>query len=122
MDHNDTQLTVPEASDQLHIIWPDGHVSTFNADWLKKRRFPEKKEAASSIIPDRVQLWESGQEEEIPRMRFDDVLTDDNVLYKWIDLLQVYGAVLVENAPKLFGQVTRLAERVAGYLHSTPQG
>ena len=97
-------------------------MSTFNADWLHERCFAEDIEPVKSITPNHVALWGSEQIENIPRMNFDDVLTDDSALFKWIDFLRVYGLVFITDSPKEPGQVKRLAKRVAGYLHPTVHG
>ena len=105
----------------MRIVWPDGHVTTFNAGWLHDRRFPEEK-AVESIIPEDVELWETEMKDKIPQMQFDEILSDDKALCKWIDFLRIHGLVFIRDVPQELGQLTRLAERVAGYLHPTVFG
>ncbi|XP_066556883.1 gamma-butyrobetaine dioxygenase [Amia ocellicauda] len=106
---------------KVSVIWPDQHISEFDADWLKKRCFSpsaRQKQQMELFLNDR-HYW--GSELQIPTASFEEVLTDDKAAYAWLAALRRVGIVYLKGAPVEQGQVARLSERI-GYLRLTFYG
>ncbi|CAH1797488.1 unnamed protein product, partial [Owenia fusiformis] len=66
-------------------------------------------------------LWGSEFKDQLPNIDFGKVLTDDKELYEWMRKLEIYGLVLLKNAPRETGQLKELSKRVA-FLKKTHYG
>ena len=109
----------------VQITWSDGHVSSFDANWLLERKLPEDKPSFvhGNIIRDGVKLWGKNEiQENIPQLgTFDQFITDDETLYKWLDSLHTYGIALLTDASTELGQLHRVGAQV-GHLKPTMLG
>ncbi|KAI1890160.1 hypothetical protein AGOR_G00170810, partial [Albula goreensis] len=124
-----SQLDVDTAVDQVSltestkvsIVWPDQHISEYDADWLKKRCFsPEARRAQQEErFLNKRTYW--GSDLRIPTASFEEVLHDDKAALDWLLALREVGIVYLKGAPAEKGQVARLSERI-GYLRLTFYG
>ena len=55
------------------------------------------------------------------RWVFFKLLSDDQSLYDWIEMLEEFGVCIIKDAPPTNGQVSKLAERVA-FVRKTNYG
>lgn len=106
---------------KVSIVWPDQHISQFDAEWLKKRCFSD---AARQTMQEELFLndrffWDSSLL--IPSSDFQEVLEDDQAALSWLLALRRFGIVYLKGAPAERGQVSRLAQRI-GYLRLTFYG
>ncbi|KAB7506959.1 Gamma-butyrobetaine dioxygenase, partial [Armadillidium nasatum] len=117
-----THVEIAENS-VLKITWSDGHCSQYTFQWLKERGFTTK--ANELKRPTTYKLnkvyWGSEILENIPTVKFYDLMTDDCALLTWLQQLEVFGFVLISNAPAEYGQVRQLTERV-GFIKKTHYG
>lgn len=124
-DVNTTASSATLSSDlqQIKVKWEnDEHVSIFDTNWLKKRRFPtSESQVGEKISYSYRRLWASDLNDNIPTVDFDDILNNDMTLYKWLQDLATVGLTLIKNVPSEVGQVERISERVA-YLRVTNYG
>ena len=62
-------------TDELEVIWSDGHVSKFTSDWLKRRSFNETNRISEGLSLRRPErLWTANQMKgKIPRVNFKEV-------------------------------------------------
>lgn len=106
---------------KVSVVWPDQHVSVFDADWLKKRCFsPAARQALQEelFLNDRY-YWDSKLR--VPTVDFEEVLRDDKAALTWLQALRRVGIVCLKGAPLEKGQVNRLGERI-GYVRMTYYG
>lgn len=66
-------------------------------------------------------FWGSELTEKIPTANFNDLITDDVALLTWLQQLEVFGFVLIQNAPVEHGQIKKLADRVS-FIRKTHYG
>lgn len=110
---------------ELSITWPDGHVSLLDADWLFEKRLSEESklqaENCEEVTTRNVLLWGNEFKDQIPCLRFDDILNDEEVQFDWLNSLYRYGVMLITDTPVQKGQLDKLGELV-GYLRMTAYG
>ncbi|XP_061595064.1 gamma-butyrobetaine dioxygenase [Cololabis saira] len=106
---------------KVSIVWPDQHISVFDAEWLKKRCFsPTARQALQEeLFLNERYCWDSNLR--IPTADYHEVLHDDKAAFAWLLALRRVGIVYLKGAPVEQGQVARLAERI-GYLRLTFYG
>lgn len=106
---------------KISVAWPDQHISEFDANWLRTRCFHQStREEKQNQYFMRDQLhW--GSEFQIPTANFEEVLTCDEVAYKWLCNLRRVGFVQLKHAPAEKGQVAKLGKRI-GYVRLTFYG
>ncbi|XP_036619568.1 gamma-butyrobetaine dioxygenase [Trichosurus vulpecula] len=106
---------------KVHIIWPDEHMSDFEADWLKKRCFSQKSRAKlqKELFMPECQYW--GASLQLPTLDFEDVLTSDEHAYNWLSTLKKIGIVRLTGAAAQRGEVAKLGKRI-GFLYLTFYG
>ncbi|MFT5658014.1 MAG: trimethyllysine dioxygenase [Gammaproteobacteria bacterium] len=106
----DTQL--------VEIEWADAPTTTVSAQLLAgvETRAPESHELAPGH--ERV-LWDKDAPlPELPKVHYDDVMTDDGTLREWLENIVVYGFSLVEGVPSTEEATRALAERI-GLIQET---
>ncbi|KAM4744917.1 gamma-butyrobetaine dioxygenase [Anableps anableps] len=106
---------------KVSIVWPDQHMSVFDAEWLKKRCFSAAARQAmqEELFLNERYYWDATLC--IPKADFQEVLHDDAAALAWLLALRRVGIVHLKGAPAEQGQVARLAERI-GYLRLTFYG
>lgn len=106
---------------KVSIVWPDQHISLFDAEWLKKRCFSSAARQAmqEELFLNERYYWDSKLR--IPTADYQEVLQDDKAALAWLLALRQVGIVYLKGAPAERGQVSRLAERI-GYLRLTFYG
>ncbi|XP_028410876.1 gamma-butyrobetaine dioxygenase-like [Dendronephthya gigantea] len=107
----------------LEVKWEDGHTSNYSSDWLKYLRYrPLVEEQSPSLIKKGIQLWgeEMSEKSNLPVFQFDELMADDEVLYKWMVAIATQtGIAKIENAPKEAGHIRKMGERVGYLVQST---
>ena len=124
-DVNTTASSAELNSDlqQIKIKWDnDEHISIFDADWLKRRRFPTSEDQVGKKISySNRRLWAKDLNGNIPTVDFNEILSNDMTLYEWLQDLATVGLTLIKNVPQEVGHVERLANMVA-YTRVTNYG
>ncbi|XP_015751153.1 PREDICTED: gamma-butyrobetaine dioxygenase-like [Acropora digitifera] len=108
---------------KLSVAWPDGHVSLLDSDWLFEKRLADevKPPDFAEVTTRNVVLWGNEFKERIPRLKFHDILSDEEVQFDWLNSLYRYGVMLITDTPVQEGQLDKLGELV-GYLRMTAYG
>lgn len=111
--------------DRIVITWPDGHISTFESEWLHSRRLSDRKNSntdRSTLNRDGVEFWNAEKlQDKIPKSDFHEIMEDDQALFEWLKALHSVGIALVTNTPQKVGQGEKLSDRV-GYFKTTHYG
>ena len=96
-----------------------------DANWLLECKLPEDKPSFvhGNIIGHGVKLWGKNEKQgNIPQLgTFDQFMTDDETLYKWLDSLHTYGIALLTDASTELDQLHGVGARV-GRLKPTMLG
>ena len=104
----------------MHLCCP-GAVTPFA---LCIRYCPPGEDQPYGVLRKGIKLWgpEMSKEGSMPTFQFEELLNDEEELYKWlVTLVAETGIAKVENAQKEKGQLRILGERV-GYLMQTSYG
>ncbi|XP_054764837.2 gamma-butyrobetaine dioxygenase-like [Lytechinus pictus] len=104
----------------LIFNWEDGHVSHYPARWLRCNAFSESEPDPLADI--QLQLWDASTcRDRMRKFDFNDLLSNDRVLYEMFLEVKVLGIALIENTPLRTGQLNKLADKV-GFLFPTKYG
>ncbi|HEX6255497.1 MAG TPA: TauD/TfdA family dioxygenase [Euzebyales bacterium] len=113
-----------DADDALHIVWSDGHQSTFSRAWLARHDYGADARAGRQHRP---VLWDAVSSR-MPTFDHADVVGTTDGLLGWLDALRDRGVALVRHVPAVDGEVVRFAEAIApvrevafGRLHEVRQ-
>lgn len=88
-------------SGDVVVGWPDGHVSVFDAGWLRAHVY----DIGTSSVPDNRTAttkrisWDSSSFDAPPTFDATAVLTNNDSLYEWLSALQTYGCSRVRGLP-----------------------
>ncbi|CZS93991.1 related to Trimethyllysine dioxygenase [Rhynchosporium graminicola] len=101
----------------LQITWAnDGHVSTYEWDWLVKHRkntnipmtAQEKKKAEEQHI-----YWDSSIASMPPSVHYDEIMADNTGVGKWTEQIRRFGFCYVEGCPVSPEKTQELLERIS---------
>ena len=84
---------------KLEIEWSEGgHISFFDQKWLRDNCYTIKNKK-KYVSP--YQLWDCSLEKDLQSVRInhDDIISSDQGLIKWLELLHFKGIAIVTNAP-----------------------
>ena len=84
---------------KLEIEWSEGdHISYFDQKWLRENCYTIKNKKRF-ISP--YQLWDCSLEKDLQSIRIDhdEIISTDQGLIKWLELLHYKGIAIVTNAP-----------------------
>ena len=84
---------------KLEIEWSEGgHISYFDQNWLRDNCYTIKNKK-KYVSP--YQLWDCSLEKDLQSVRInhDDIISSDQGLIKWLELLHFKGIAIVTNAP-----------------------
>ena len=105
----------------LEILWSeDNYKSIYEASWLRKNCYTinNKKKFKSPYV-----FWDNKLEKKINKvsLEYDEILSCDKGLIKWLDQLNVYGFSIVRNAPvkkksalKILNKISHIRETFFG--------
>ena len=100
----------------LHISWPDGHDSTYHADWL--RRLCNCDLCRHAPGP-QLQPWDASLDPDTLLIDYPRVKSDEQTLFDLMTILVTYGVVRVKDVPA--DDMVTLGQQL-GYLHDTNYG
>ncbi|CAG4953700.1 unnamed protein product [Colias eurytheme] len=115
---------VVKGANSVKITWDDGHTSNFKLDWLKLRSFtPESQNKYTDIIyrPKRT-TWHGKEFFKIcGKHDYNEIVTCDEALYKWLYDVSVYGVAFIQNTPNRENAIHKIIARV-GFPKQTHYG
>nr|XP_033783768.1 gamma-butyrobetaine dioxygenase [Geotrypetes seraphini]XP_033783769.1 gamma-butyrobetaine dioxygenase [Geotrypetes seraphini] len=106
---------------QISVLWPDEHISEFDAEWLKRRCFSKESRAEiqEELFSPACRYW--GSDLQIPVLSYEEVLRSDEGALKWITTLKKFGIVLLDGVPAAQGELITLGKRI-GFMRLTFYG
>jgi len=108
--------------DVIRVDWEDQHQSVYNYEWLKQRSFrPEERDKFSQCVASQPALWEADFQHNYPTADFEAIMKDDKELLNWLENLDKFGFVLLQNVPIKEGPVHELQAR-SGFRRLTHYG
>jgi gamma-butyrobetaine dioxygenase len=96
----------------LQITWAnDGHQSDYDTGWLYDNAYEMEAREARHKKPT---LWATDTLADfLPEVQYDDVMSGDEGLLKWLRLLNEYGFAIVRNVPTEREMVLNVARRIS---------
>ncbi|MBL4740282.1 MAG: TauD/TfdA family dioxygenase [Sneathiella sp.] len=110
--------TIKIEAQNLAITWQDGHLSEFNASWLKDHCYSEH---ALQSRKEKLNFWNEDIARSIPEIDYDAIMQEDSGLLQWLDMMVEYGFAIVRNTPTIHGEVCKLAAKIS-FLKETNFG
>lgn len=106
----------------MEIAWKDGHKSIYLLKWLKERSFHKEQQQTwlDSNFP-KYRTWNADFIKKIPVLNFNEVVTNDKSLLRWLQHLEIVGICMLSDVPNKLGSVRILAEAV-GFIRKTHYG
>ncbi|KAK6528942.1 hypothetical protein TWF694_004170 [Orbilia ellipsospora] len=100
----------------LYVKWHGGHESLYSWEWLHRHSYAPRLEKYPSV---QRKLWgKADLEENIPVVKYDDVMKSDNGVAEWTSQIQIYGFCFVDGVPTTPGATKELVERIAHIRHT----
>ncbi len=95
----------------LEILWHDGHVSTYDAGWLRAHAYDEESLAERERLKPRKRLWDSSLQ--VPSFQYAEIMTDDAALLSWLIEVRGTGLSLLHGVPVEEGSLAAVARRIS---------
>jgi len=101
----------------ITVTWPDGHVSSFPAEWLLRHDYSN----GASWARDAVNLWDGTYGSSVARISHQQMLDDPAALVSWIRAFRRDGVAFMTAMPIVEGTVAEVGERL-GRVRTTSWG
>lgn len=119
---NCADVKVSNCGDQVEVHWTDGHLGTYDAQWLHERSFREPHlEPRSQQYRLERKYWGRELQDDLPRASFPELLQSNSALLTFLETLEIMGLVLVTNVPTQMDEINYLTKRI-GHLQKTHYG
>jgi gamma-butyrobetaine dioxygenase len=111
-----------DESDNVVLVWSDGHTSTFPPNWLEERSFePDDVSQRCTLERKPRLLWGSYFGRSFPKADYGKLFSDEQALLDFLEDLECYGFVSIENVPVEKGHLRRLIDHI-GFPRRTHYG
>jgi len=110
LDPDIAPVTAEVLDDALAIDWPDGHRTVISLDWLGARCACSDCRLAAAPVPPRT--WDAAIADDLPELRFADVVADDVGLAEFVEMVWTTGFAVVRDVPATAAALHDLAGRV----------
>ncbi|GIY21275.1 trimethyllysine dioxygenase, mitochondrial [Caerostris extrusa] len=111
-------------SGKLKIVWPDGHISLYDADWLHKHGSGFELDSYDNVhdnLPP-ITTWNGEVIKSLkPEISYKEVMETEEGLKKWLTMMYKYGIAIMKDVPREKGKVLDVMERIA-YVKKTKWG
>ncbi|KAG8198191.1 hypothetical protein JTE90_015289 [Oedothorax gibbosus] len=106
---------------KLQIVWPDEHISVYEAEWLHKYGKGFELNYDNDSLPE-MPSWDGETILKIkPEISYQEVMQTDEGLRKWLKMIYKYGIAVMKDVPCEKGEVVKVMERSA-YVKKTKWG
>lgn len=121
LDIKPTQAT--SSGEQLHLTWPDGHTTVYNAEWLQNHEYKTRPSIRKGTLVEPF-LWNKQRitSVDLPQVTYQSVLEDDKDCFKASFSIEKFGFVFVHDIPTELVAIENLAKRLAGFVRETHFG
>ncbi|AXI63906.1 gamma-butyrobetaine dioxygenase [Pseudomonas kribbensis] len=95
----------------LRIDWQDGHLSRFDAGWLRAHAYDDESRAERLAAKPKAFLWRSDLQ--LPAFDYSALMNDDAALLQWLLAVRDIGLTQVRGVPTEPGSLKLIAERIS---------
>ncbi|GFX30614.1 trimethyllysine dioxygenase, mitochondrial [Trichonephila clavipes] len=109
---------------KLKIVWPDGHISLYDSDWLHKHGTDFELDSYDNIHDNMPPFttWDGEMIRNIkPEISYEELMKTEEGLKKWLTMMYKYGIVILKGTPCVKNEVLKVMERIA-YVKKTKWG
>ncbi|XP_014364955.2 gamma-butyrobetaine dioxygenase [Papilio machaon] len=121
---NTKPTQVHKDENSVRVTWDDGHTSQYRLDWLKFRSFTKKNQQQYDkelYKPPKV-TWKGDDFQKICTTNdYNEIVSSDKALFKWLNDLSTYGVSLIQNTPNDETAIESIIKRV-GFPKQTHYG
>lgn len=118
--------TVVSKPEGLEVTWPTSppHVSVYPWQWLRHNSYDPRTEPmsiAGQSPPPPIQekiLWGSGIVRDPPTVAYEDVMSDDLAVLKWLEKIDQFGFCFVSGVPATTEDTEKLITRINFIRHT----
>ncbi|KAL1733750.1 hypothetical protein EV714DRAFT_203618 [Schizophyllum commune] len=105
----------------LEVHWPESerHISLYPWTWLQKVSY-DPKIAPQAERKEKI-LWSSQILQSPPTVSYNEVMSDDHGLYKWLSNIDSFGFSFISDVPVSTEATEKLVERI-GFIRETQYG
>lgn len=123
IDSKPVHIQMDGATQQITLIWSDGHRSVYRYKWLQARSFKPDKQMMRARWNGRKseKLWDSSLLNNIPTLSYDKMMRDPRTQYEWMTLLEDVGFVMLKGAPLESGHILKIGREI-GFCRMTNYG
>ena len=101
---------------------PEARSVAFDLAWLFANRYDIAPPTGQrGRVDSQISLWDSGLADDLPQADFSAVMSDDAVLYGWLDDVVRFGFAFLSDGPAEDGALFRIIDRF-GYVRETNYG
>ncbi|KAI7862905.1 trimethyllysine dioxygenase [Spinellus fusiger] len=111
-------VSVESTESGMHLVWADGHKSTYPWDWLHTHSYSPILRTSEPLQDRQPSLWDASLSSRLPTMDFEQVMNTEEGLASWLEQIEVYGLSFVDNVPVSVEGTESLARRLT-YLRQT---
>ncbi|KAJ3244936.1 hypothetical protein HK104_008000, partial [Borealophlyctis nickersoniae] len=114
-------MSVTDDGKSLKIRWSnDNHESTYDLAWLQSHAYnPRIEPPAPAKRPKK--LWGASIADKLPIVQYDEVMSSEEGLAKWLENMDVYGIAFVDGTPPTPEATEALGRRVS-FIRETHYG
>ena len=95
----------------LRIDWQDGHLSRFDAGWLRAHAYDDQSRSERLAAKPRAHLWHSDLH--LPVFDYAALMGDDRALLQWLLAVRDTGLTQVRGVPTEPGSLKLIAQRIS---------
>ncbi|XP_063842354.1 gamma-butyrobetaine dioxygenase-like isoform X1 [Scylla paramamosain] len=119
---NCADVKVSDGGEQVKMQWTNGHLGTYDAQWLHERAFREPRhKPRSQECRLQKKYWGHELQDNVPRASFTELLQSDSALLAFLEDLEILGVVLVSDVPAEVDQLLLLTNHI-GHMKITHYG
>jgi len=97
----------------LTVIWDnDEHKSVYDWAWLKNHSYNPPLQDKVDLSPQKPILWDAEIAENPPIVQYEDAMSTQSGLAKWLQNIEVYGFSFVDGVPVSLEATEQLARRI----------
>ena len=114
-------LAVAPNGDLSITFAPDGHETSFPAQWLRERIYDKPAAKGRGWVPAEVELWDGALQNRMPTGSYPRLREDRRALAEWLAAVRRYGVAMLTEVPRESGSLCDVAG-LFGFVRETNYG
>ncbi|KAG8822335.1 hypothetical protein FRC18_011057, partial [Serendipita sp. 400] len=110
----------------LEVIWPTSppHISLYPWQWLQRNSYDPQLEPSPIVgtqpppAPEEKILWSAGIVKDPPTVQYEDIMSDELAVYKWLKKIDQFGFCFVTGVPPTTKDTEEVIRRISFIRHT----